>query len=122
MQSEDLATSSKRAEVVREVPASTLVSSKPPHNLYFEWLDKTDRQFRFPHGVTESPSKRARDSNPARTRWLELNNVHTQFLDAGIGSCWFAEQGDQEPVCGDTEDEAIARLARSNGLDLWSET
>jgi len=48
-------------------------------------------------------------------------DVQTQFLDAGIGCCWFAQQGDDEPVCGETEDAAIERLARENGLP-WSET
>jgi hypothetical protein len=60
-------------------------------------------------------------SNPARTRWLEANDVYTQFVDAGIGCCWFAQQGDQEPVSGETEYEAIARLARCNGFELWRE-
>jgi hypothetical protein len=54
-----------------------------------------------------------------RFRWLVENDVHTEFLDAGIGCCWFAHQGEQEPVSGDTEDAAIARLARENGLALW---
>ena len=58
-------------------------------------------------------------SDWARMRWLADNDVHTEFLDAGIGCCWFAHQGDQEPVSGDTEEAAIARLARANGLKLW---
>jgi hypothetical protein len=58
-------------------------------------------------------------SNPARTRWLEENEVQTQLVDAGIGCSWFAQQGDREPVSGETEDEAIARLARENGFKLW---
>jgi hypothetical protein len=60
-------------------------------------------------------------SNPTRTHWLEVNHVHTEFLDAGIGSCWLAGQDDTEAVCGETEDDAIARLARNKGLILWGD-
>ena len=49
------------------------------------------------------------------------NDVHTEFVDAGIACCWFAYQGDQEPVSGETEDAAIARLAQENGFELWRE-
>src|ERR1051325_11378428 len=58
----------------------------------------------------------------ARTRWLKANNVHTEFLDAGIGSCWVAEQGESDGACGETEDDAIALLARNKGLVLCEET
>ena len=71
--------------------------------------------------VFESPAPPEPDGNAARTRWLEANNIHTEFFDAGIGCCWFARQGDEEPVTGATEDEAIARLARVNGLELMRE-
>ena len=64
-------------------------------------------------------SSHERNRNPARTQWLEANHVHTEFVDAGIGSCWFAEQDDNEAVCGETEDDAIAELARKKGLVLW---
>jgi hypothetical protein len=60
-------------------------------------------------------------SNPVRARWLEANHVRTEFLDAGIGACWFAEQDDAEAVCGETEDDAIAQLARNKGLVLWGD-
>ena len=62
-----------------------------------------------------------RSENLARTHWLEANHVRTEFFDAGFGACWFAEQDDEEAVCGETEDDAISRLARSKGLVLWSE-
>ena len=73
----------------------------------------------------EFPSESAPESSPIeveRTRWLAENDVHTEFLDAGIGCCWFARQGEQEPVAGETESEAIERLARANGLQLWEPT
>ena len=60
------------------------------------------------------------NSNAARALWLEANRVHTEFLDAGIGFFWFAEHDDTEAVCGETEDDAIAQLARNKGLVLWS--
>ena len=81
----------------------------------------TDRPFRYPHGfgvVSREPEPR---TNPARTQWLKMHDVHTEFLDAGIGCCWFADTDDQEAVIGATEDEAIARLARVNGWELWAE-
>ena len=59
--------------------------------------------------------------NHARTHWLEVNHVHTEFLDAGIGACWYAGQDDADTVCGETEDDAIARLARNKGLVLWGD-
>jgi hypothetical protein len=56
--------------------------------------------------------------NSARARWLKANAVHTQFFDAGFGCCWFAQVGEEEPVTGESEAEAITRLARVKGLDL----
>jgi hypothetical protein len=67
-------------------------------------------------------SRHELSSNSARTRWLEANHVHTEFLDAGIGACWYAGQDGTEAVCGETEDDAIAQLARNNGLVLWTDT
>ena len=69
----------------------------------------------------ETPPPQEPDSNAARTRWLEANDVHTRFIDAGIGCCWFAQKGEEEPVTGATEDEAIGRLARAKGLELMGE-
>lgn len=86
-----------------------------------EAWDKTDRPFRFPgrrHGTAADPRASATDS--ARMRWLEQNHVYTEWIDAGIGCCWFAYHGDEEPVCGETEHEAISRVAEQNGLTLWS--
>ena len=103
----------------------TPISDDPRSDLNNEVWDKTDRQLRFPgwhhssRRVMEGSSTQALSSNPARARWLKENDVHTQFFDAGIGCGWFAQQGDQEPVSGETEDEAIARLARENRIELW---
>ena len=95
---------------------------EPRGSLDVEAWDKTDRQLSHQtiHRLPGS-SIRAPHGDPARSRWLEENDVHTQFVDAGIGCSWFAQQGDQEPVSGETEDEAIARLARETGLELWRE-
>lgn len=104
----------------------THISAKPPRDLDVETWDKTDRQLRFPtwhHPIRlgiERLSTQDGSNDSARARWLEENDVHTQFFDAGIGCCWFAQMGDQEPVSGETEEEAIARLARQNGFELWS--
>ena len=73
------------------------------------------------HYVFEKADPQESDRNTARVRWLQANDVHTEFFDAGIGCCWLARIGDQEPVIGATEDEAIARLARLNGLELMFE-
>ena len=87
-----------------------------------ELWDKTDRQLHFPvqHGASVATgggsTTKVAEANSARARWLQKHDVHTQRLDAGIGCCWFAQQGDDEPVCGETEDAAIARLAQENGL------
>ena len=94
---------------------------------YLEGMDHTDRQLRFPsghhtiQGMLADSSEQAVSSTEARERWLEANDVHTQFLDAGIGCCWFAQQGDEEPVSGETEYEAIVKLAREHGIELWAE-
>jgi hypothetical protein len=82
-----------------------------------EAWNQTDRLFHFPARQRSCEPHWQRD----RARWLEEHDVHTQFLDAGIGACWFAQQGDDEPVCGETEEAAIARLARENGLP-WQES
>lgn len=84
--------------------------------------DNTDRLLTFPARNRASESHWGHSvghAGPAwsdRARWLQEHDVHTQFLDAGIGGCWSAQQGDDEPVYGETEDAAIARLARENGL------
>ena len=75
-------------------------------------MDKTDRQFFY------RPWHASLRDKAARARWLEANDVHTQFVDAGIGCVWFAQQGDQEPVCGESEYEAIVRLAHEYGIEL----
>lgn len=121
-ESNDSGTQIERQTLVRRITVSTaLVVGTPLHDLHREWSDKTDRQFRFPHGFEERSSPQTACCNAARKRWLEANDVHTRFVDVGIGCCWFAEKDDQEPVSGETEDEAIAQLARINGLDLWAE-
>jgi hypothetical protein len=86
--------------------------------------EKTDRPLRHAarDDTTEASTTTPQlSSDYARLRWLVENDVHTQFLDAGIGCCWFAHQGANEPVTGETEDAAIERLARENGLKLWDE-
>ena len=90
-----------------------------------ELWDKTDRplHFRDEDTAAESlpPGALPVTSDQPRARWLEENGVETEFLDAGIGCCWFAYRGDKEPVWGETEYEALMRLARENGLELWRE-
>ena len=56
--------------------------------------------------------------NSPRARWVAANEVQTQFFDAGIGCCWFAQIGDEEPVTGETQAEAVIRLARVKGMEL----
>lgn len=73
------------------------------------------------HFGFEPPQPQEPDNSAVRLRWKEANDVHTEFLDAGIGCCWFARKGDDEPVIGATEDEAIARLARLKGLEWMCE-
>jgi hypothetical protein len=82
----------------------------------------TDRPLGFPHGFRGGPSTQESGGNPARAQWLKEHDVHTEFMDAGIGCCWFAEKDDQGAVIGETEDDAIAQLARVNGWALWTET
>jgi hypothetical protein len=109
-----------------DMPSNVAHGSNEASSSEAEAWDKTDRQLQFSGRHRSAPrrasaSLQAPSDNPARDRWLEENDVHTQFLDAGIGCCWFAQQGDQEPVSGETEDEAIKRLAREKGLVLWHE-
>ena len=68
----------------------------------------------------EGTRPRAAATNPHLSRSLENHDIHTEFLDAGIGCCWFAQQGDSEPVSGNTEDDALSRLAGQNGFQ-WRE-
>ena len=89
-----------------------------------ESWDQTDRPLSFWKNQPEPAAAAARqrpapnvgDVNSARARWRQEHDVQTQFLDAGIGCCWFASQGDEEPVCGETEEAALERLAHDNGL------
>lgn len=68
--------------------------------------------------VIPSPSTLSIRGMPTRADWLAIHDVHTEFVDAGIGCCWFARRGDGETVSGETETEAIARLvARNTGLE-----
>lgn len=99
--------------------SATLISDEPRRHSDVEAWDKTDRPFRFPASQHARRRVKPGSSDPDRTQWLEKNDIHTQFLDAGIGCCWFAQQGDEEPVSGETEEEAIVRLARANGIELW---
>jgi hypothetical protein len=84
--------------------------------------DHTDRLLQFPARNQTSESHWDRSTVQAgpvwsdRARWLQEHDVHTQFLDGGIGGCWSAQHGDDEPVFGETEEVAIARLMRESGL------
>ena len=98
------------------------VSQEPTHDWDLEAWEKTDRPLQFP--ASDKTTETATDPAPlrsdgARIRWLIDNDVHTEFLDAGIGCCWFAYRGEKESVSGESEDAAIERLARENGLELW---
>jgi len=85
--------------------------------------ERTDRSF----GVSlqdfgsetalETPAARPLYSRAARAEWLQKYDIRTEMLDGGVGCCWFAQQGeDGLSVCGQTEEEAIGRLARENGI------
>jgi hypothetical protein len=100
------------------------VAGKGRSDADFEAWDKTDRLLRYPgrgRSTGFSASAEPLTSDSLRARWQLQHDVHTEFVDVGFGCCWFAYQGDQEPVNGETEIEAIARLARCNGLKLWGE-
>ena len=99
----------------------SLNHSQPVREFDVEAWEKTDRLFSFPQRQHMSPGQWRPSGDFARDRWLVENDVHTEFLDAGIGCCWFAHQGDAEPVSGETEDEALTLLARRNGFELWRE-
>lgn len=94
----------------------------PSREAVLESWHKTDRPLNFSArsrtalADAETPSRRDMRWRAARARWLQDHNVHTQFFDAGVGCCWFAQLGDDEPVCGETEDAAIARLAQDCGV------
>lgn len=93
-----------------------------------EAWDRTDRPMhvavraRFLPRVWDASSAATAQRKLARARWMLEHDVHTEFLDAGIGCCWFAQQGDDEPVCGETEDAALEQLAQQNGLHWESAT
>lgn len=92
------------------------------HQASEEAWEKTDRPLTVPR-----PGSSASVRNDAHTvviepqstqaRWLADHDVHTEFLDAGIGCCWYAYQGDDEPVCGETEQAALEKLARQHGVE-----
>lgn len=81
----------------------------------------TDRPFR---SLARDPASDAVTAKPvlscdcARVRWMIENDVETEFLDGGIGCCWFAFRGDKVSS-GETENDALERLARETGLELW---
>ena len=106
----------------------TLARATPVGESHFDSWNKTDRPLHFP--ARPRPSEpfwddtisRMADQKSARARWLQKHDVHTEFIDAGIGCCWFAQQGDDEPVCGQTEEAAIEKLARENGIEFSQNT
>src|SRR5687767_13651976 len=81
---------------------STLYSGQLSPTSHLEESDMTDRPFHYPHGFGVASRELEPRANPARTRWIEAHDVHTEFLDAGIGCSWFAEAGDQGAVIGAT--------------------
>ena len=102
-----------------------LISGKPRREAFPEGWEKTDRPLLYAvrdHATTRSTTTFPRSSGCPRVRWLAENDVYTEYVDAGIGCRWFASQGAQEPVSGETEDAAIIRLAREIGLELWRDT
>ena len=80
--------------------------------------DRTDRLFVFSRRSRGWTAGGAFASDDSRVRWLMENDVHTEFVDAGIGCCWFAYRDDMESS-GETEEAAIHRLAEDTGLRLW---
>ncbi len=104
--------------IEQEVMSDTTQPTEPAvRELGREAWEQTDRPLIFPsRNEIPRPSQEVTSAQVARKRWLAENGVQTEFLDGGIGCCWFARQGDLEPVSGQTEEEAIARLARERGL------
>ena len=109
----------RNAAIRAETPA--ISHGEGPSSADADWSDKTDWPFRFGKGRSGNVTMQDVMENPDRMRWLEANDVHTQFFDAGIGCCWFAGKGEDEPVVGETEDAAIRQLAQTRGLTLWDE-
>ena len=96
-------------------------SSPHEHEVHLEAWAKTDRPLRLPARVPLSATvpdsnSFAADDKTVLTRWLEEQDVRVELLDAGIGCCWCAYLGDDEPVCGESEKAALENLARANGV------
>src|SRR5688572_13340621 len=108
------------------IPPPPPVALPRPRVSELETWDTTDRALPYPARHRTSVEARVRwkteiaDRSILRAQWLRKYDVHTRLVDAGIGCCWFAQQGDDEPMCGETEDAAIARLALENKLP-WHE-
>ncbi|MEO6005074.1 MAG: hypothetical protein ABIZ04_08040 [Opitutus sp.] len=107
---------------VGEPSGTPLPALERPRESQRESWEKTDRPLHLsapPRALTAAWNKSsaaAAERTLARARWMLEHDVHTEFLDGGIGCCWFARQGDDEPVCGETEHAALERLAEQNGL------
>jgi hypothetical protein len=87
--------------------------------LHAEAWEQTDRPLQSParqHSATPDGDDSTSSVGSVRARWLQAQDIRTEFFDGGIGCCWFAQQGDGEPVCGETEEVAIARLMHKKGL------
>jgi hypothetical protein len=90
---------------------------------HLEAWGRTDRPLRGTKAPRSSGSAGGSNSpwlNPETEagRWLKEHDVHLEFVDGGIGCCWFAYERDEEPVCGETEEAALEKLARANGAEI----
>ena len=105
--------------------AHVSIAPEPLRDTHRESWDNTDRPLRAVRPSRTATcadygsSLHAISTQAARVHWLQVHDIHTEFLDGGIGCSWFAQQGDDEPVCGETEEAAIAKLARENGLPWY---
>lgn len=113
--------SQERGQKPSAVARPSLFDSK--HESPLDAWANTDRPLRPSKGPRLSSSVGNSNSpliNPDTmvARWLKEHDVHLEFVDGGIGCCWFAYQGDEEPVCGETEEAALEKLARANGAEF----
>ena len=124
MQGNDWLTYIDQAEPNQKLGGIALAPDYLTDHESHELWEKTDRPLHFPtrfppfESTADVSFPQLPDQKSTLARWLEENDVHTEFLDAGIGCCWYAQQGDEEPVCGETKEAAIEKLARQNGLEF----
>ena len=124
LQGNDWLTWIENTEPDTHAAALTSAPAQPTEANPEPW-EKTDRLLRFPSrpnaskSVWDGAAPRTLSTSP-RAQWLQDHNVETYFLDAGIGCCWFAQYADDEPVCGETEQAALDRLARDYGFEPFA--